>query len=93
MAKIAPHARSWEDEAANVRALEDVGIGVSAGRSQHSSEDAVGWVGITFAVPLARLQEALGRMESVLSARRAGGAMDGDRGCGRHGKRGGLRFM
>ncbi|KAL8782712.1 MAG: hypothetical protein Q9195_009582, partial [Heterodermia aff. obscurata] len=50
MAKIAPRARSWEDEAAVVQALEDVGVRVSAGRSQHLPSYAMGWARITFAV-------------------------------------------
>jgi len=76
MAKIAPRASSWEDEAAVVQALEDVGVRVSAGRSQHLPVYAMGWARITFAVPPARLGEALGRMEGVLSARGGGGVVD-----------------
>ena len=76
MAKIAPHSSSWEDEAAVVRALEDVGVRVSAGRSQHLSPHTMGWARITFAVPPAKLKEALERMEGVLSVR-AGGTVDG----------------
>ena len=73
MAKIAPRASSWEDEAAVVQALEDVGVRVSAGRSQHLPASAMGWARITFAVPPARLEDALGRMEGVLSAKAGGG--------------------
>ena len=77
MARIAPHASSWENEATVVQALEDVGVRVSAGRSQHLPEYAMGWARITFAVQPARLEEALGRIEGVLSARGAGEVVDG----------------
>lgn len=77
MAKIAPRASSWEDEAAVVQALEDVGVRVSAGRSQHLPAYAMGWARITFAVPPVRLGEALARMEGLLSASGGGRVMDG----------------
>lgn len=77
MARIAPHASSWEDEAAVVQALEDVGVRVSAGRSQHMPEYAMGWARITFAVQPASLEEALGKMEGVLSAKGGEEVVDG----------------
>ena len=77
VAKIAPLASSWEDEAAVVQALEDVGVRVSAGRSQHLPEYAMGWARITFAVPPVRLEEALARMEGLLSASRGGMVVGG----------------
>ena len=73
MARIAPRASSWKDEAAVVQALEEVGVRVSAGRSQHLPTYAMGWARITFAVQLERLKEALKRMEGVL------GVKSGDR--------------
>lgn len=77
MAKIAPRASSWEDEAAVVQALEDVGVRVSAGRSQHFPAYAMGWARITFAVPAVKLREALARMEGLLSAKGGGRVANG----------------
>ena len=60
-----------------MQALEDVGVRVSAGSSQHLPEYAMGWARITFAVQPARLEEALGRMERVLSASGGSKVVDG----------------
>lgn len=76
-----------------MQALKDVGVRVSAGRSQHLPAYAMGWARITFAMPPARLREALRRMEGVLSSREGGGVVDGtarDGSRGRDGRRGGL---
>ncbi|THV45507.1 hypothetical protein BGAL_0480g00040 [Botrytis galanthina] len=66
MARIAPDASSWEDEAAAVKKLNDIGVWVSAGRGQHMPESAKGWARLTFTLEPVRLKEGLERMRSVL---------------------------
>lgn len=66
LAQLAPHAQSWDDEAAMIEKLKDVGVWVSAGRSHHMPEDAKGWARITFALEPETIERGLVRMEKAL---------------------------
>lgn len=63
-AKIAPHVKSWEEEAEFVQKLRDVGVSVGPGARYHISE--MGWARICFAVPKPVLDEALKRIAKAL---------------------------
>ncbi|KAI0390342.1 1-aminocyclopropane-1-carboxylate synthase 7 [Xylariaceae sp. FL0594] len=64
-ARLAPHAQTWEEEAAVIDAWKQAGVSVSAGRSYHAPETAKGWARISFALPPAVLSEALRRLDLV----------------------------
>ena len=66
LAKIAPHAQSWEDEAAMIQKLKDAGVWVSPGRSHHMPETAKRWARITFALASTTIEKGLERAERVL---------------------------
>ena len=66
LAKIAPDAQSWEEEAAVIQELKELGVWVSPGRSHHMPEYAKGWARITFALEPAKIEQALARMKQVL---------------------------
>lgn len=74
MAKIAPNASSWEDEAAVVQALREVDVWVSSGRGQNMPEYAKGWARLTFTLEPAKLEQALARIEPVLISMKKLGA-------------------
>ena len=65
-AKIAPHAKTWEDEAAAIQRFRKGGIIVSAGKGYHGPESEKGWARIGFALEESTMDEALRRIESVL---------------------------
>jgi gliotoxin/aspirochlorine biosynthesis aminotransferase len=67
LAKIAPHAASWEDEAAAVQRFREAGVLVSAGKGYHGPEAEKGWARIGFAVEESSMAEALQRIDSMLS--------------------------
>ncbi|KAI9792514.1 MAG: hypothetical protein M1816_002034 [Peltula sp. TS41687] len=64
LAKLAPEAKTWEDEAKTVKTLNDAGVLVSPGKTIHVSEK--GWVRMIFAVDPSVLKEALRRIETGL---------------------------
>lgn len=66
LARLAPDAQSWADEAAMATKCKDAGVLLSPGRAYHGPEDAKGWMRIGFSVETSVLQEALRRLESVL---------------------------
>lgn len=65
LARVAPNASSWEHEAAVVLNLQLAGVLVGAGRSYHVHSP--GWARICFAVEEMVLEEAMRRMETVLT--------------------------
>jgi aspartate/methionine/tyrosine aminotransferase len=67
-ARIAPKARSWEDEAAAVERLKEAGVNVSGGKSYHVTEQQMGWARLTFAIEPHQLETAMRRMASVFPA-------------------------
>jgi aspartate/methionine/tyrosine aminotransferase len=66
--KIAPKAKTWEDEAAMVERLKNAGVLVSSGRAYHGPETEKGWARISFAVKPSDLEEAIRRMKTVYKA-------------------------
>lgn len=65
LARLAPNAQSWDDEAAVVQKLEQAGVLVGSGRRYHVHDK--GWARVCFAVERAVLEEALRRMETVFT--------------------------
>lgn len=66
IARLAPHAKTWDDEAEMVRKLKEAGVVVSGGRAYHGPESEKGWMRVGFAVEPSELDEAIQRMRSVL---------------------------
>ncbi|CZT16517.1 related to 1-aminocyclopropane-1-carboxylate synthase, and related proteins [Ramularia collo-cygni] len=66
LARLAPHAQSWEDEAAIVQKIKAAGVVVGAGRTYHLREHEKGWCRLVFAVPSSVLKAALCRMEVAM---------------------------
>ncbi|KAI1457520.1 PLP-dependent transferase [Annulohypoxylon moriforme] len=64
--KIAPGAKSWDDEMEVVQACKEAGVSVSAGRSYHVPESEKGWARLNYAIKPADLDEALRRLATVL---------------------------
>jgi aspartate/methionine/tyrosine aminotransferase len=64
LARLAPNAQSWDDEAAAIDKLQEAGVLVGAGRRYHVHE--MGWARISFAVKMTVLEEAMRRLETVL---------------------------
>ncbi|CAJ2504446.1 Uu.00g118400.m01.CDS01 [Anthostomella pinea] len=62
LVRIAPHARTWEDEADAIQAYKSAGLSLSAGRSYHLPESEKGWARINFAIDPNQLTEALQRI-------------------------------
>ncbi|KAF3479521.1 uncharacterized protein GIQ15_06497 [Arthroderma uncinatum] len=66
-ARLAPNARSRDDEAEMVQVLKNAGVMVSnAGGSFHKTFKEKGWARISFSVEPNQLHEALGRIELAL---------------------------
>lgn len=65
-ARIAPHAKCWDDEAAAVRDFRDAGIIVSSGKGYHGPSREMGWARIGFAVEQDAMKEALKRIDNAL---------------------------
>lgn len=65
LAKLAPHAQTWEDEAAMVQKAKDAGVSISPGYSYHIVESERGWARVTFAVEPSVFDEALRRLEGA----------------------------
>jgi gliotoxin/aspirochlorine biosynthesis aminotransferase len=65
MAKLAPLAQSWEDEAYAFRQYLQAGVLLAPGRIYHMPEDQKGWMRMSFAVDKKLLTEAITRIERV----------------------------
>ena len=63
LARFAPNARSWDDEAAAIEEFQTAGVLLGAGRRYHVHE--MGWARVCFAVETAVLKEAMRRLEAV----------------------------
>ena len=62
-AKLAPDAKSWEDEAAMIENLKKAGVLASAGKAYHVVDEEKGWARLTFAIDQGQMIEALRRIE------------------------------
>lgn len=69
-AKIAPKARTWEDESAVISKIKDAGVLVSSGRAYHGPESEKGWARVGFAVESDQLEEAIRRMRTVFTEKK-----------------------
>ena len=69
LAKPDPHAKSWDDEAAVIQGLQDVGVIVGSGKSNHMPEEEQGWVKVNFALKNEVMEEAFTRAEKFLDSR------------------------
>ena len=66
LARVAPHAKTWNDEDAIVGELRHAGVLVAPGRTYHVPE--MGWARICFAIDDEEFQEALRRIDIVFSS-------------------------
>lgn len=66
LARVAPHALSWDDECAMVDRLRHAGVAVAPGRAYHMCEK--GWVRISFAVEDVAFHKAMNRLETVFAS-------------------------
>ena len=66
LVELAPHAQSWDEEAAVVEKLRQAGVIVGCGRRYHMSQK--GWARVCFAVEKHDLEDAIERMERVFRA-------------------------
>ena len=64
-AKVAKDAKTWEDEAAMVKKLRELGVLVTPGRLFHGGEAEKRWARVTFSVPEDLLKDALRRTERL----------------------------
>jgi len=69
-ARIAPDARTWEDEAKMVDELKSAGVVVSPGKAYHGPESQKGWARVLFALETEQLAEAIRRMKTVYEPRK-----------------------
>lgn len=70
-ARLAGNVVAWEREEAMIQRFKENGVVVGAGHSYHPSESTKGWARITFALEPSRLDEAIRRMDIVLSSMQA----------------------
>ena len=68
-ARLAPEAKTWEDEAAMIARIKDAGVLVSCGKAYHVVEKEKGWARITFAVAPEDLDEAIEALRCVYVGR------------------------
>lgn len=66
LAKLAPDAKTWDDEARVVQSLKDAGVLVNPGKAYHLDEKEKGWARVLFAVEPSVLREGLRRLEMAL---------------------------
>ena len=66
LVRLAPDAKTREDETKVFRKLKDVGVLVSPGHIYHVQEKERGWARLTFAIDPPMLKEAIARLETVL---------------------------
>ena len=64
-ARLAPKAKTWEDESAMIARIKDAGVLVSSGKAYHVVEKEKGWARITFAVAPEDLNKAIEAMRRV----------------------------
>ncbi|EEH33262.2 hypothetical protein PAAG_04315 [Paracoccidioides lutzii Pb01] len=66
LARLAPRAKTWEDESEMISRLKNAGVLVRGGGSYHGTDMEKGWVRISFALEEERLQECLRRIKVAL---------------------------
>lgn len=69
-ARIAPDARTWEEEAEAVERLKLAGVLVSSGKAYHGPDTEKGWARVLFAIEETHLREAIRRMATVYRDRK-----------------------
>lgn len=67
-ARLAPRAKTLEDEAAMVAKFKDAGVLVYAGTDCSGVQREKGWARLSFSLDDDKLDEALGRMKVVLAS-------------------------
>ncbi|WEW56125.1 hypothetical protein PRK78_001560 [Emydomyces testavorans] len=65
-AKLAPRAKTWDNEDEMVEKLRDAGVLVSAGRQYNGRPKGKGWARLSFSVEPRQLEEALRRIDVAL---------------------------
>jgi aspartate/methionine/tyrosine aminotransferase len=65
LARLAPHATSWEEEMMAFRAYMQAGVSLVPGKAYHMPEGQKGWMRVTFAVTADELVEGISRIEQV----------------------------
>ncbi|KAI1932878.1 hypothetical protein LOZ65_000485 [Ophidiomyces ophidiicola] len=65
-ARLAPRAKTWEDENLMIEKLRGAGVLVTSGQNYSGRPKAKGWVRLSFSVEPKRLQEALKRVDAAL---------------------------
>ncbi|THC96861.1 hypothetical protein EYZ11_003685 [Aspergillus tanneri] len=67
LARLAPHAATWDQEAEVLLKIKAAGVLLVSGRSFHLQERQMGWFRIVISVKPHILEEALRRMERALN--------------------------
>lgn len=65
LARLAPHADTWEEEMTAFRAYMQAGVLLVPGKAYHMPERLKGWMRVTFAVTADELAEGIGRIQKV----------------------------
>lgn len=65
LAKLAPFAEAWEEEASAVHRYLQAGVLLAPGRAYHMPENQKGWMRVCFAVDEATLAKAIDRIGKV----------------------------
>ncbi|KAJ5903521.1 pyridoxal phosphate-dependent transferase [Penicillium tannophilum] len=65
LARLAPHADTWEEEMTAFRAYMQAGVLLVPGKAYHMPERLKGWMRVTFAVAADELAEGIGRIQKV----------------------------
>ncbi|EEH42724.2 uncharacterized protein PADG_07544 [Paracoccidioides brasiliensis Pb18] len=66
LTRLAPRAKTWEDESEMITRLKNAGVLVRGGGGYHGTQMEKGWVRISFALEEERLQESLRRIKVAL---------------------------
>ena len=65
LARLAPHATTWDEEILALRAYMGGGVSVVPGRAYHMPEGQKGWMRVSFAVSSEDLAEGIQRIKRV----------------------------
>ncbi|KAE8164392.1 pyridoxal phosphate-dependent transferase [Aspergillus tamarii] len=63
LARLAPHAATWDEEILALRAYMQAGVAIVPGRAYHMPEGQKGWMRVTFAVSNEDLAEGIRRIK------------------------------
>lgn len=72
LARLAPHAATWDEEILALRAYMQAGVAIVPGRAYHMPEGQKGWMRVTFAVSNEDLAEGIRRIKKVYLSLLAG---------------------